>query len=98
MKFISEHKAMFGVGPICRVLTGHGCAIAPLTYYEVIARDRPRAVRDEQLKHQITQVREQNYCLVVKQRLTDPSSVTVRFQPRDRLLESADPPTAAGTG
>ena len=29
---------MFGVEPICRVLTEHGITIAPRTYYE--ARDR----------------------------------------------------------
>jgi putative transposase len=31
--FIAEHKARFGVVPICRVLTQHGCMIAPRTYY-----------------------------------------------------------------
>ena len=28
MKFIDGHKARFGVEPICRVLTEHGCKIA----------------------------------------------------------------------
>lgn len=32
----------FGVEPICRVLTGHGCQIAPSTYYE--AQCRPRVL------------------------------------------------------
>lgn len=32
-RFIDEHKARFGVVPICRTLTEHGCAIAPRTYY-----------------------------------------------------------------
>jgi putative transposase len=31
--FITEHKARFGVAPICRALTAHGCQIAPRTYY-----------------------------------------------------------------
>lgn len=31
--FIAEHRARFGVAPICRVLTEHGCAIAPRTFY-----------------------------------------------------------------
>ena len=28
VSFISEHKQQFGAGPICRVLTRHGCPIA----------------------------------------------------------------------
>ena len=32
-RFIDEHRARFGVAPICRTLTEHGCAIAPRTYY-----------------------------------------------------------------
>jgi putative transposase len=31
--FIAEHKARFGVAPICTALTAHGCKIAPRTYY-----------------------------------------------------------------
>ena len=31
-RFIAEHKARFGVAPICRALTVHGCTIAPRTY------------------------------------------------------------------
>lgn len=31
--FIDEHRARFGVAPICRTLSSHGCAIAPRTYY-----------------------------------------------------------------
>jgi putative transposase len=62
VKFISGHKARFGVEPICRVLTEHGCPIAPSTYYG--ARGRllsPRARRDEQLKAAITAVHQDNY-------------------------------------
>ena len=32
-RFIDEHRARFGVAPICRTLTEHGCAIASRTYY-----------------------------------------------------------------
>jgi putative transposase len=48
--FIDDHRARFGVEPICRVLTQHDVKIAPSTYYA--AKSRPpsaRAVRDEQL-------------------------------------------------
>ena len=31
--FIAEHRARFGVAPICRVLTEHGVQIAPRTFY-----------------------------------------------------------------
>jgi putative transposase len=33
VRFIDEHKGVFGVEPICRVLSQHGAAIAPSTYY-----------------------------------------------------------------
>jgi putative transposase len=36
--FITEHKARFGVAPICRVLSAHGCKIASRTYYAHVAR------------------------------------------------------------
>ena len=62
MRFVTGHKARFGVEPICRVLTEHGCPIAPSTYYDAVRRGRSaRAVRDEQLKQQISRVFEQNY-------------------------------------
>ena len=32
-RFIAEHKARFGVAPICAALTAHGCKIASRTYY-----------------------------------------------------------------
>ncbi len=32
-RFVAEHRARFGVAPICRALTEHGCKIAPRTYY-----------------------------------------------------------------
>ena len=57
MAFIDEHRGRFGVEPICRVLSEHGCKIAPNTYY--VFKKRPpsaRAVRDEYLKGEITRV------------------------------------------
>lgn len=36
--FIAEHRARFGVASICRVLTEHGCQIAPRTFYAWAAR------------------------------------------------------------
>lgn len=37
-EFIAEHGARFGVAPICRVLSAHGCQIAPRTFYAWLAR------------------------------------------------------------
>ncbi len=31
--FIAEHRARFGVVPICRALTAHGCTITPTTFH-----------------------------------------------------------------
>lgn len=71
MRFIDTHKdhrvsdgLRWGVEPICAVLTEHGCAIAPSTYYDARARaGRPtvRAVRDAELKEHITRVWKANY-------------------------------------
>ena len=55
--FIDDHKDRFGVEPICRTLTAHGCQIAPSTYYA--AKTRPasaRAVRDALLTVEIVRV------------------------------------------
>ena len=50
MDFISVHRAEFGVEPICRVLTEHGCSIAQSTYYDNLTRGpSARALRDEQI-------------------------------------------------
>ncbi len=57
MSFINDHRARWGVEPICRVLK-----IAPSTYYA--ARSRPpsaRACRDAELKEEITRVYNVNY-------------------------------------
>ena len=59
--FIDAHRVRFGVEPICRVLTEHGCKIAPNTYY--CHKQRPpsaRAVRDEYLKVEIARVHANN--------------------------------------
>jgi putative transposase len=59
--FIDEHRDRFGVEPICRVLTEHGCLIAPNTYW--VARKRApsaRAVRDAELVEEIRRVYEEN--------------------------------------
>ena len=52
----------FGVEPICRVLTEHGCQIAPSSYWA--ARKRPpcdRVVRDAELMVAIRRVHGENY-------------------------------------
>ena len=57
MAFIDARREEFGVEPICRVLTEHGCAIAPSTYYA--AKSRPlsrRARRDAELLVEIRRV------------------------------------------
>ena len=62
MEFINDHKAQWGVQPICRVLTENQCKIAPSTYYD--ATQRPpsaRAVRHGFLAAEITRVHQENY-------------------------------------
>jgi putative transposase len=62
VRFTDGHKARFGVEPICRVLTEHGCPIAPSTYYDAVRRlPSARARRDEQLRAAITRVHQGNY-------------------------------------
>jgi putative transposase len=59
--FIDAHRRRFGVEPICRVLSEHGCKIAPNTYYA--HKKRPpsaRWVRDEYLQEQIARVWREN--------------------------------------
>ena len=61
MAFIDANRDELGVEPICRGLTEHGCPIAPSTYYAFKARPpSTRAVRDEELKLEITRVYEEN--------------------------------------
>jgi len=55
--FIDDHRDRFGVEPICRVLTEHGCQIAPSTYYAAKSRaPSARQVRDADLVEQIEAV------------------------------------------
>ncbi len=69
MRFVEEHKdrrldggLRWGVEPICEMLTKHGLAIAPATYYAAKNRSpSARALRDEQLKPVIAQVHADNY-------------------------------------
>jgi putative transposase len=62
VRFISEHKGVFRIEPICRVLSQHGCPIAPSTYYHAARRPpSARARRDEQLRAAITRVHQDNY-------------------------------------
>ena len=50
MAFFDDHRERFGVEPICRVLTRHGCPIAPSTYYATKTRPpSARSVRDGEL-------------------------------------------------
>ncbi len=53
---------MFGVEPICRVLSGHGLKIATSTYYAAKNRiPSTRAIRDVELKKQISRVHADNH-------------------------------------
>jgi putative transposase len=62
--FIDEHRAVYGVEPICKVLP-----IAPSTYYEHRARSRDpdrrsgRAKRDEALRVEIQRVWKENFAV-----------------------------------
>jgi putative transposase len=48
---------VFGVEPICRVLSEHGCKIATSTYYAAKKRSpSARAVRDAYLDEQIQRI------------------------------------------
>ena len=52
----------FGVEPICRVLSEHGCPIPPSSYYAVKIRPAcDRVIRDAELLTQIRRVHEDNY-------------------------------------
>ena len=62
MSKIRGQAPEFGVEPICRVLSEHGCKIAPATYWAHAKRPASaRAVRDAELIGQIRRVHEANY-------------------------------------
>ena len=55
--FIDDHRERFGVEPICRVLTGHGCKIAPSTFYAAKHRQLSRrALRDAEVLEHVRRV------------------------------------------
>jgi putative transposase len=48
--YVAAHRDEYGVEPICRVLSQHGCPIAPSTFYDTVNRvPSQRAVRDREL-------------------------------------------------
>ncbi len=68
MRFIAAHAEhdvgglRWGVEPICRVLSEHGCPIAPSTYYDARSRTpSARDMRDEALKVEIARVHAENF-------------------------------------
>ncbi len=70
--FIDEHRERFGVEPICRVLTEHGCKIAPNTYW--VAKKRApskRAVRDAELRVEIQRVYDENLAVYGADKIWD---------------------------
>ncbi|MEV4012511.1 hypothetical protein AB0J35_18585 [Nonomuraea angiospora] len=58
----NDQRKLFGVEAICHVLTEHGLAISPSTYYA--AKNRPpsaRAIRDTELDGHIRRIHTTNY-------------------------------------
>lgn len=60
--FIDAHQQVFGVEPICKVLTSDGLKIATSTYYAAKNRTpSARSLRDARLKSQISRVHADNF-------------------------------------
>ncbi|QEV42985.1 IS3 family transposase [Streptomyces nodosus] len=60
--FIDTHRQVFGVEPICKVLTSHGLKIATSTYYAAKNRTpSARSIHDAELKTQISRVHADNF-------------------------------------
>ena len=60
--FINDNKKRFGVEPICRVLTEHGCKIAPSTYYDNVNRQASKQqLRDAELIALIEKARQKRF-------------------------------------
>ncbi len=60
--YIDQHREVFGVEPICRVLAGAGMQIAPSTYYATKTRaPSRRSVTDTGTTALIERVHEENY-------------------------------------
>lgn len=57
-RFIDSHRERFGVEPICRVLTEHGCKIAPSTYYAWRSRQpSERVIHEAHVRNAIFDLR-----------------------------------------
>ena len=70
-RYIDTHKKMFGVEPICRVLSDSGVQIAPSSYYA--ARKRPpcaRTVSDAALDERLRDLRSQPFNAALGSRKT----------------------------
>jgi putative transposase len=64
VRFINDHQQMFGVEPVCRVLSAAGVQIAPSTYYAWVTRPpSKRQLRDAQLTEQVRRVHQANYAV-----------------------------------
>jgi putative transposase len=60
--FINDHNKRFGVEPICRVLTEHGCKIAPSTFYDNVNRQASKQkLRDAELIALIEKARQKPF-------------------------------------
>ncbi len=98
MACIDNHKKVFGVEPICRVLSEHGTPIAPSTYYDACGRvPSRRALRDERLEADIVRVHQANFdvygarkiWLQLRREGTDVARCTVERLMRKRGLAGA---------
>ncbi|MET9969776.1 IS3 family transposase [Streptomyces sp. NPDC006356] len=59
---MDAHRQVFGVKPICRVLTSHGLKITTSTNYAAENRTpNTRSVRDAELRTQISRVHTDNF-------------------------------------
>uniref|UniRef100_UPI003898F6BE IS3 family transposase n=1 Tax=Cumulibacter manganitolerans TaxID=1884992 RepID=UPI003898F6BE len=62
IEFIDQHRDLYGVEPICRVLTEHAVPIAPSTYYEARSRaPSRRTLRDAGVLELIGEAREHRF-------------------------------------
>ena len=65
MAYVDAHREVYGVVPICLVLSEHGIPIAPSTYYDArrrtAAAPTPAQRRDEELCHHIRRVHAENF-------------------------------------
>jgi putative transposase len=60
--FINDNEKRFGLEPICRVLTEHGCKIAPSTYYDNDNRQASKQkLRDTELIALIEKARQNRF-------------------------------------